>query len=96
MLQPSKSLNKCKELIPELKLDMGFDDNMLVVKPIKIEEWKDLFFRFFHDFLTLQSVFKDIPDVEPYNSIEEHIDNMGAIVHSLFIFYDCMINNEQD
>lgn len=94
---PSESLARCKEIIPELNLDMkNLSDNFISVAKVDFKKWGKIFKHCLALCAILKLKLNDFPDVEPYTEFMDIQQDLGALLHSLYIFYECTSQDGSD
>lgn len=88
----ANALLRCQELLPSLDLDIEkLDEENLSIRPISFYQWHAII----RSSLTLVEVLKEefdaFPDVEPYMIINEALEDLGSIILSLNVFYECTL-----
>lgn len=90
MLQPSKALLRCQELMPELNLDIEqINSDTVVIRKIDMKRWRHVYYKCLAYVEAIQDKVDEFPDTDPFFGLSEAVEDLGALLHSLFIFYDC-------
>jgi hypothetical protein len=89
MLQPSKALLRCQKLMPELNLDIEqINSDTVAISKIDMKRWRHVYYKCLAYVEAIQDKVDEFPDTEPFFGLSEAVEDLGALVHSLFIFYD--------
>lgn len=92
MLHANKALLRCQELMPELDLDLQkIDANTVAIKTVDFKKWEKIFAKTMAYCQALQEKVDEFPDVEPFFGLSEAMEDLGALITSLYIFYDCTL-----
>lgn len=90
MLQPSKALMRCQELMPHLKMEIRpIDPHTVSMKKVDMELWRTIYYRCMGIADALQLIVDEFPDTEPFLGLPELVEDLGALIQTLYIFYDC-------
>lgn len=90
MLQPSKSLLRCRKLMPELDLQIEpLNIETVAINKVEMEHWRDIYLKSFDYLEAIQDKVDEFPDTEPFFGLPEALEDLAALLHSLYIFYDC-------
>lgn len=89
MLQPSKALLRCQELMPELNLDIEqITSDTVAISKIDMKRWGPVYYKCLAYVEAIQDKVDEFPDTDPFFGLSEAVEDLGALLHSLFIFYD--------
>lgn len=100
MRLPHDSLKKCQELIPELNMGIQIfpgplnGEGYALINEIPLKDWALVLRKMTECFQILDRVLEITPDLKPYWELNESIENVGALLHCLSIFHECMMKNE--
>src|SRR5690606_38588977 len=90
MLQPSKALLRCQELIPELNLDIEqITSDTVAIRKIDMKRCKHVYYKCLAYVEAIQDKVDEFPDTEPFFGLSEAVEDLSALIHSLYIFYEC-------
>ena len=67
------------------------DDNTVAIKTVDVMAWHRVFVKTLAYVDALQEKVDTFPDTEPFFGVCEAMEDLGALITSLFVFYDCTI-----
>lgn len=78
--------------MPELNLDLQtIDENTVAIHQVDFDKWYKLFIKTMAYTEVLQEKVNEFPDTEPFFGLSEALEDLGALITSLFVFYDCTL-----
>jgi len=76
--------------MPELDLKIEpITIESVAINKVEMEYWRDIFLKCLAYVEEIQDKVDEFPDTEPFFGLSEAMEDLGALLHSLYIFYDC-------
>lgn len=97
MLSATEALLRCKALIPHLELEIErITSDKVVIRHLEMEKWAPVYIEIFNCLDVVEEDINEFPDIHPFNGISQLIEDIEALVQSLFIFYDCTLKDRSE
>ena len=95
MLPPTDALKRCDELCPEVNLEIEqVSSTAVTIKKVPIEKWRQMLTFSLAYIEMTQELIGEWPDIEPFSELFESMDDLEALIHTLFICYDCTMREK--
>lgn len=89
MMVPQKAISRCQEIVPELEIEIyKSNPEIFVFSAVEMDEWKKVFERVIKLWFDLKLRVEKFPDVNPFLGLADTIDDLGSLIHALYIFYE--------
>lgn len=76
--------------MPELDLKIEpITIESVAINKVEMEYWRDIFLKCLAYVEAIHDKVDEFPDTEPFFGLSEAMEDLGALLHSLYIFYDC-------